>query len=109
MYKDDYCKVLCRRKIENDYEENIFDWMIEREYTSFWYLDSLPAGLNYTYKNGIHSDRVIHDFGIPIGETVGIGIKPHIYNHLTFQIFINYDKKAKKPYSIVEFNVIPWR
>lgn len=109
MMKSEFCKVLCRRKIVNEYEEKIFNWMIEREYTSSWYLDSLPAGLNYTYKNGIHSDRVLHDFGIPIGEQYGLDTKVFIYNHLTFEIFVNHDKKANKPYSIVEFNIIPWR
>ncbi len=83
--------------------------MIEREYTSSWYLDSLPAGLNYTYKNGHPSDRVIHDNGIPLGENTGLEEKFPIYNHFTFQIFVNVDKKSKNSYSIVEFNMIPWR
>jgi hypothetical protein len=109
MKKDEYCKVLCKKKIESNYEEKIYEWMIEREYTSSWFLDSLPAGLNYTYKNGIHSDRVLHDFGIPVGEQYGIDTKPFIYNHLTFEIFVNSDNKSKKPFSIVEFNIIPWR
>ncbi len=109
MAKDEYCKTLCIRKIMTDYEENIFQWMIEREYTSSWYLDSLPAGLNYTYKSGSASDRVIHDFGVPIGESQGFDTKPTIFNHFTFQIFINVNPSTEKPYSIVEFNIIPWR
>jgi transmembrane 9 superfamily protein 2/4 len=109
MGKDEYCKILCSRKIESLYEENIFTWMIEREYTSTWYLDTLTAGLNYTYKSGNPSDRVIHDFGIPLGENQGFDMKPSIFNHFTFQIFINIDPKLEKPYSIVEFNIIPWR
>ncbi len=111
MMKDEYCKVLCNRKIETAYEENIYKWMIEREYTSNWYLDSLPAGLNYTYKSGNPSDRVIHDNGIPLGENTGLIEKFPIYNHYTFQIFVNFDKKANlnTTYSIVEFNIIPWR
>ena len=109
MFQDEYCKVLCTRNITNEYEENIFTWMITREYTSSWYLDNLPAGLNYTYKNGIASDRVIHDHGIPIGESLGVETKYSIYNHLTFEIFVNKDAKSDKPYSIVEFNIIPWR
>jgi hypothetical protein len=109
MKKDEYCKVLCKRKIESNYEEKIYEWMIEREYTSSWFLDSLPAGLNYTYKNGIHSDRVLHDFGIPIGEQFGIDTQAYIYNHLTFEIFVNNDSKSTNPFTIVEFNIIPWR
>lgn len=109
MGKDEYCKTLCTRKIKNAFEENIFQWMIERNYTTSWYLDSLPAGLNYTYINqGVFSERVIHDAGIPIGEIRVQDSKPIIYNHLTFQIFVNKNQKADNPYTIVEFNIIPW-
>ncbi len=109
MGVDEYCKVLCTQQIKTLYQENIFKWMMEREYVSNWYLDSLPAGLNYTYKSGSPSDRVIHDAGIPLGEEIGLDYTYSIYNHFTLQIFVNNDTKQIKPYSIVEFNIIPWR
>jgi len=109
MKKDEYCKLLCKRTFKNEYERNLFGWVIEREYTSTFYLDSLPSGLNYTYKNGVPSDRVIYDHGIPIGEYYGIDGNYVVYNHYTFLIFVNKDEKNEKPYSIVEFNIIPWR
>jgi transmembrane 9 superfamily protein 2/4 len=107
MKTDEYCKLMCKRNI-NDYEKNLFGWVIEREYNVDFYLDSLPAGLNYTYKNGVQSDRVIYDHGIPIGEHFGNN-KFIVYNHYTFLIFVNNDIKSENKFSIVEFNIIPWR
>jgi transmembrane 9 superfamily member 2/4 len=109
MKSDEYCKLLCKRTYKNDYEKTLFGWVTEREYTAEFYLDSLPAGLNYTYKNGVQSDRVIYDHGIPIGEYFGNENNFIIYNHYTFLIFVNQDTKDNNSYSIVEFNIIPWR
>jgi hypothetical protein len=109
MLKDEYCKVYCSKKVYTAYEENVFSWMIQREYMYSWYLDNLPAGLNYTYKNGISSSSVIHDHGIPIGENIAEENKFSVYNHFTFEIFVNKETQSEFPYSIVEFNIIPWR
>jgi transmembrane 9 superfamily protein 2/4 len=108
MKNNEFCKLLCVRKINTEYEENLFSWLIERDYVSHWFLDNLPAGLNYTYRSGTHSDRVIYDHGIPIGINHGIDSQNIIYNHFTFIIFVNADRKSQKPYSIVEFTMIPW-
>lgn len=109
MKKDEYCKLLCKRSFQNDSEMNLFGWIIERDYTAGFFLDSLPAGLNYTYKSGVPSDRVIYDHGIPIGEHYTSDNNYIIYNHYTFLVFVNKDPKSEKPFSIVEFNIIPWR
>lgn len=108
LFKNEYCKVLCKKKF-NDYDMDIVKWMIEHEYVSNWFLDDLPAGRNLTMY-GETTDSVMHDSGIPIGskQIVNGEEKFKIYNHLTFNVFVNKDENSKRN-SIVEFSIVPFR
>lgn len=83
--------------------------MVDEEYVTTWYLDDLPAGRNMTMYGEL-SDLVVHDSGIPVGtkHSVNGAEKIKIYNHLTFNIFVNTDAKSKMN-SIVEFSIVPFR
>lgn len=83
--------------------------MVDEEYVTSWFLDDLPAGRNMTMYGEI-SDLVMHDSGIPVGakHTANGQEKVKVYNHLTFNVFVNKDEKTKKN-SIVEFSIVPFR
>ncbi len=106
--ENEYCKVLCKRKL-NEFDMDIFKWMVEQEYTSNWFLDDLPAGRNLTMHGEI-IDSVMHDSGIPVGSKHFSNAEEtlKIYNHFTFNIFYNKDDKSNKK-SIVEFSIVPFR
>ena len=105
LLQNEYCKLLCAKKFK-EFDVNLFKWMVEHEYVSSWYLDDLPAGRNLTMY-GEKSEVVLHESGIPIGHQTP-DKKHMIYNHYTFNIYLNKDVK-KNSYSIVEFSIVPFR
>ena len=67
----------------------------------------MPAGRNLTMY-GEKSEIVLHESGIPIGYHHPQDNTNLIYNHYTFNIYVNKDEK-KNTYSIVEFSIVPFR
>lgn len=111
MMNNIFCQVACEKPIHK-FEDTVLKWMIDQEYTSSWYADGLPAGLNQTYKNVALSHSVIHENGIPIGEKLGVQSTMKVFNHFTFNIYVHKHKshtKGKEEYSVVEFNIVPYR
>lgn len=107
LLKNEFCKVLCTKEIK-DFDFDVLKWMVEQEYVSNWFLDDLPAGRNLTMYGEL-TNLVLHDSGIPLGEKISYKENPvKIYNHYTFNIFINKDSKSNQ-YSIVEFSIVPFR
>ena len=107
LLKNEFCKVLCTKEIK-DFDFDVLKWMVEQEYVSNWFLDDLPAGRNLTMYGEL-TNLVLHDSGIPWGEKISYKENPvKIYNHYTFNIFINKDSKSNQ-YSIVEFSIVPFR
>ena len=107
LLKNEFCKVLCTKEIK-DFDFDVLKWMVEQEYVSNWFLDDLPAGRNLTMYGEL-TNLVLHDSGIPLGEKITYKENPvKIYNHYTFNIFINKDSKSNQ-YSIVEFSIVPFR
>lgn len=106
LLKNEYCKLLCSKKLK-DFDVDLLNWMIEHKYVSSWYLDDLPAGRNLTMFGDI-SDIVLHESGIPIGYHHELDKSNIIYNHYTFNIYINKNEKTDT-YSIVEFSIVPFR
>lgn len=107
LLKNEFCKVLCTKQIK-DFDFDVLKWMVEQEYVSNWFLDDLPAGRNLTMYGEL-TNLVLHDSGIPLGEKITYKENPvKIYNHFTFNIFINKDSKSNQ-YSIVEFSIVPFR
>ncbi len=109
-----FCKLACKKKLDK-FQSELLQWIIDQEYTINWYADGLPAALDLTFSDEPHTSNVLHEGGIPVGERVledGLW-KYKIYNHYTFKIFINHNNKKLKneeeSYSIVEFNIVPWR
>jgi hypothetical protein len=109
-----FCQIACKRKIDN-FQVELMKWIIEQEYTIKWYADGLPAALDLTFTDEPNTDNIIHEGGIPVGEKIlddGVW-RFKIYNHYTFKIFVNHNTKNSKQnedsYSVVEFNIVPWR
>ena len=109
-----YCQLACKKNI-TQFQADLLKWIIDEDYTINWYADGLPAALDLTFSDEPHSSNVIHEGGIPVGEKIlhNGEWKYKIYNHYTFKILINKNKKSPKDkdetYSIVEFNIVPWR
>jgi transmembrane 9 superfamily protein 2/4 len=108
LFKNEYCKVLCK-KLLTDFDIDVLKWMVDEDYVSSWFLDDLPAGRNMTMYGEI-SDLVMHDSGIPVGakHSANGQEKKKIFNHFTFNVFVNKDPKSKMN-SIVEFSIVPFR
>jgi hypothetical protein len=118
-----FCNMLCKKTI-NEYDYNLYKWIIIQEYTSYWYADALPAGLNMAYFKGDVNQlyQVNHEKGIPVGEILKKNgefdvdqdgnFKIKIYNHLTFIISLHKSHSIKikeDMYSVVDFSIIPYR
>ena len=105
--KNEMCKILCIKKIDHLALKKQLDWCIERDYRFNYYLDNLPSGLNNSYLTGEKSNSISYK-GVPLGDiTWGEGgVKVNqIYNHLTFNIYLNYNKNE---ISVIEFNIVPF-
>jgi transmembrane 9 superfamily protein 2/4 len=83
-------------------EVSLFKWMIDRDYRINFYLDKLPAGLNFTITHDVH-----YYSGIPIGykEYNIDGTFTYIlYNHYTFNVHVN---RNNNKYTVVGFHILP--
>ena len=107
-----FCKIACKKNPLSEYDSELIKWMIDQDYTTTWYADGLPAGRNLSLY-GQSTNDVLHELGIPLGDKVYINdkYKSKIYNHFTFNIFVHHDHKSKNKntYSVVEFNIVPYR
>ena len=77
--------------------------LIERNYHTNWYVDSLPAGL-IQFNKETKKEEVDYFSGIPLGKFEDN--KYIIYNHLHFKIQINKVSQVDK-YNIVGLSVLP--
>lgn len=108
-----FCQVACKKAPLDKFQSELLKWIIDEEYTINWYADGLPAALDLTFSDEPHINNVLHEGGIPVGEKILVDgeYKFKIYNHYTFKIFVNHNTKGKDKdsYSVVEFNIVPWR
>jgi hypothetical protein len=110
--KDSICQVLCKRQPLSEYQSELYRWLIQENYRVEWYADNLPAGLNMSM-SGMYSSDILYEGGIPLGEMIYYNelTKFKLYNHLTFNILVHRDHNNvnNDTYSIVEFNIVPYR
>ena len=97
----EYCKILCYNKISNETKSRI-EKLIEKNYTTNWYIDELPAGL-ITYDNDYLISTIKYFHGIPLGYSKNGTF--YIYNHLQFHIILSKIEEDK--YIVVGFNILP--
>ena len=102
-----YCSLLCNNQFMR-HNLKIVRRLIERNYHTNWYVDSLPAGLIH-FDPVTKKEEVDYFSGIPLGKVVDN--KFIIYNHLHFKILINKASsgtdKNKNKYNIVGLSVLP--
>ena len=100
-----YCALLCNNQFMR-HNLKILRRLIERNYHTNWYVDSMPAGLIY-YNPETQKEEVDYFSGIPLGKKEDN--KYIIYNHLHFKILINKanSKTEKNKYNIVGLSVLP--
>jgi hypothetical protein len=117
VYKQDisnsFCKLACNKKLDK-FQAELLKWIIDEDYKINWYADGLPAALDLTFSDEPHTNNVVHEGGIPVGEKIlynGLW-KYKLYNHYTFKIYVNHivnPGPITDTYSVVEFNIVPWR
>ena len=95
------CKILCYNEISNETKSRI-EKLIEKNYTTNWYIDELPAGL-ITYDNDYLISTIKYFHGIPLGYSKNGTF--YIYNHLQFHIILSKIEEDK--YIVVGFNILP--
>ena len=94
------CEISClKNEGFNLKEVNKLKWYIDHNYTMWFYLDHLPAGMKFTLKNG---NSYIFYTGVPIG--IVREEEYFLYNHLTFEIELH---PQSTKYEIVSINVFP--
>ena len=100
-----YCALLCNNQFMR-HNLKILRRLIERNYHTNWYVDSMPAGLIY-YNPETQKEEVDYFSGIPLGKKEDN--KYIIYNHLHFKILINKanSNNEKNKYNIVGLSVLP--
>ena len=100
-----YCALLCNNQFMR-YNLKVLRRLIERNYHTNWYVDSLPAGL-IKYNEETQKEEVDYFSGIPLGKYVDN--KFMIYNHLHFKILINKANSGsdKDKYNIVGLSILP--
>ena len=76
------CEISCQKNEGFNLKEvNKLKWYIDHNYTMWFYLDHLPAGMKYVLKNG-------NSYTFYIGVPIGIVREDEYFlnNHLTFEI-----------------------
>lgn len=103
LNKNYTCQLLCIKLFTNE-DVNILKQLINKEYSSNFYMDNLPAGR--IYYNPLNSQIQINYFqGTPLGFKNETNGNYYIFNHL--QIHISINKNENGNYSIVEFAILP--
>ena len=97
-----YCALLCNNQFMR-HNLKTLRRLIERNYHTNWYVDSLPAGL-IQFNQETQEEEVDYFSGIPLGKFEDN--KYIIYNHLHFKIQINKVSQCNK-YNIVGLSVLP--
>ena len=100
-----YCALLCNNQFMR-HNLKVLRRLIDRNYHTNWYVDSLPAGL-IQYNKETQKEEVDYFSGIPLGKFEDN--KYIIYNHLHFKILINKANsgKDKDKYNIVGLSILP--
>ena len=94
------CEISCQKNEGFNLKEvNKLKWYIDHNYTMWFYLDHLPAGMKYVLKNG-------NSYTFYIGVPIGIVREDEYFlnNHLTFEIELH---PQNSKYEIVSLNVFP--
>ena len=102
MNKNKYCALLCNNQFYR-YNLKTLRRLIERKYSTNWYVDNLPAGLIY-FNEETRKEDIDYFSGIPLGKMEKD--KYIIYNHLHFKILINKIEPGNK-YNIVGLSILP--
>ena len=83
------CRPLCT--VQNSaVQKQSFSWMIENEYRSTWFLDTLPSGYRISLQSS-STNLNFYQYGVPLGFTSHS--RQHIYNHhhIIIQSYDNQD------------------
>ena len=100
MNQNETCNWACSKYFTEKDVQN-YKWLIDKRYYITYYLDKLPSGYFFTYKNresNKTSNKTNYFLGIPIG--IKKNRKYYIYNHFVFYVKIN-EKNNK--YQVVDF------
>ena len=105
LNENKYCALLCNNQFMR-HNLKVLRRLIERNYHTNWYVDSLPAGLIH-YNKETQKEEVDYFSGIPLGKFQDN--KYIIYNHLHFKILINKANSGedKNKYNIVGLSILP--
>ena len=101
MQVPSFCSPLCTVENSPDQQQN-FSRLIENDYRSTWYLDTLPSGYRVALQDTSTSLN-LYRYGVPIGFTYKTGQYVYNHHHFIVQTYDNLDGT----WSVVGFLVQP--